>query len=44
MDLDEVEKERLLREINILKMLDHPNIVHLYEIYEDEKRYYLVTE
>jgi calcium-dependent protein kinase len=27
-----------------LKQLDHPNIVRLYEIFKDEKRYYLVTE
>lgn len=23
---------------------DHPNIVKMYEFFEDEKRYYLVTE
>jgi calcium-dependent protein kinase len=27
-----------------LKRLDHPNVIKLYEMYEDEKRYYLVTE
>ena len=31
-------------EINILKKLDHPNIIKLYEIFEDSNRYYLVTE
>lgn len=31
-------------EINILKKLDHPNILKLYEVFEDEKKYYLVTE
>lgn len=31
-------------EIEILKSLDHPNILKLYEFYEDEKRFYLVTE
>jgi calcium-dependent protein kinase len=30
--------------MNILKNLDHPNIVKLYELFEDEKNYYLVTE
>ena len=32
------------QEINILMKLDHPNIMKLYEVFEDEKRYYLVTE
>jgi calcium-dependent protein kinase len=31
-------------EIEILKKLDHPNIVRFYEFYSDDKSYYLVTE
>jgi calcium-dependent protein kinase len=31
--LAENEKERLLGEINILKQLDHPNILKLYEFF-----------
>jgi calcium-dependent protein kinase len=31
-------------EINILRTLDHPNIVKIYEYYEDNKRFYIVTE
>ncbi len=42
--INESEKERFLREISILKIMDHPNIVRLYETYADSKRYYLVTE
>jgi len=42
--IDESETERFLTEINILKIMDHPNIVKLYEVYQDKKRYYLVTE
>jgi calcium-dependent protein kinase len=38
------EQERLFSEMNILKNLDHPNIVKLYELFEDSKNYYLVTE
>jgi calcium-dependent protein kinase len=29
-------------EIAILKTLDHPHMVRLFEIYEDEQKYYLV--
>ena len=31
-------------EIQILRKLDHPNILKLYEVFTDDKRYYLVTE
>lgn len=34
----------LLNEINNIKELDHPNILKMYEFFEDEKRYYIVTE
>lgn len=36
--------DKFLAEVNILKQLDHPNIVKLYEFYEDEANFYLVTE
>lgn len=42
--LDSKEKDRFFGEIEILRTLDHPNIIRLYEIYQDEKRYYLITE
>jgi calcium-dependent protein kinase len=42
--LNEKEVDRILHEIEILKKLDHPNILKLYEFYEDTKRFYLVTE
>ena len=38
------EMKNFQDEIKILKQLDHPNILKLYEIYTDEKRYYIVTE
>ena len=34
----------LFNEINNLKDLDHPNIIKINEFFEDEKRYYIVTE
>ncbi len=42
--LEEEEKSKLLNEISILKQLNHPNILKLYEFFQDEKRYFLVTE
>ena len=42
--MDETEKVRLQYEIDILKNLTHTNIVRLYEIFEDKRYIYLVTE
>jgi len=42
--MDAEEQKMLFNEINILKSLDHPNIIKMFEFFEDEKRYYLVTE
>jgi calcium-dependent protein kinase len=42
--LDEKEMDMLKNEISILKDMDHPNIVKMYEFLEDEKRIYIVTE
>ena len=36
--------QRFLNEITALKALDHPNIIKLFEIYEDEDDVYLVQE
>uniref|UniRef100_A0A0X3PNT0 MAP/microtubule affinity-regulating kinase 3 n=1 Tax=Schistocephalus solidus TaxID=70667 RepID=A0A0X3PNT0_SCHSO len=37
-------RQKLLREVRIMKMLDHPNIVKLFEIISNEKVLYLVME
>ena len=31
-------------EIHILKQLDHPNILKIYEVYEDARSIHIVTE
>lgn len=43
-EMEDKEKIRLKFEIDILKNLDHPNILRLYEVFEDKKYIYLVTE
>ena len=42
--MDDMENERLHNEIEMLKVLDHPSILKIHEFYEDDKRYYFVTE
>ena len=39
---DPVTLKNISNEVEILKMLDHPNIVKLYEFYEDKKNLYLI--
>jgi len=44
---EEVSKEYVLslqNEIEILKKLDHPNIVKIYEFYQDKMNLYVITE
>ena len=36
--------ELLKRELEVLVSCDHPNIIKLYEIYEDEKYVHIVTD
>ena len=43
-NMDEAETATMLNEINILKGIDHPNIVKIYEYFEDAKRFYIVQE
>ena len=38
------DNEEIMREINILKNLDHPNVMKIYEFLEDDKNYYLIQE
>ena len=43
-NISKEEQVRLHYEIDILKNLDHPNILKLYEVFEDKNSLYLVTE
>ena len=44
LQLNQEERIRLKYEIDILKNLTHPNIVRLYEVYENKSTIFLVTE
>ena len=41
---DKDDYDRFLREIELLKKTDHPNIIKLYELYESKHSIYLVME
>ncbi len=41
---DKLYNSRLALEVEIMRTLDHPNIVKLYESFEDHKTVYLVLE
>lgn len=38
------ENESIMNEIEVLKEIDHPNIIKIIEYYESENSLYLVTE
>ena len=38
------EKMKMFSELNILKNLDHPNILKIFELYQDDTNYFLITE
>ena len=40
----EEDTESLHNELHILRGIDHPNILKLFEYFEDDKRYYIVTD
>ena len=41
---DELYRKKFRNEVEILRTLDHPNIIKLLELFEDDLNYYLVEE
>jgi len=42
--LIESNEDDVLNEINVLKKIDLPSIIKIFEFYVDDKNYYLITE
>ena len=42
--LDKVNLEKVYREVQVLKLLDHPHIIKLYQVMETKNLLYLVSE
>lgn len=38
------QQENFINEIKVLKQLDHPHILKLFEFYQDDKSYYIIIE
>lgn len=38
------ELKLIKNEISIMKVVDHPNIVKLFEFFEDDENFYIITE
>ena len=43
-DINEETKKIILKELKILSELDHPNIVKVYEAFEDEFKIYMIID
>ena len=43
-DCGEEEIEKLMKEVSILKLLDHQNILKIYEVYQNKSKIFIVTE
>lgn len=44
LSFEQIDSKFRLREIKVLRTLDHPNIMRCYELFEDRARYYIVME
>lgn len=43
-NMTEAGRSKILFEVEVLRSMDHPNILTVYEVFEDEKQFCIVTE
>ena len=43
-NLQERDQKRFIYEIELLRELDHPNIIKIFEFFQDKDKIYIVTE
>ena len=43
-EFQDEELKRFINEVEILKQLDHPNIIRVFEYFQDKDNFYIVTE
>lgn len=42
--IDKENQGKLFFEFKLLKNIDHPHIIRIYEVYNDNKNFYLIME
>jgi serine/threonine protein kinase len=42
--IDKKNQGKMFFEFQLLKNIDHPHIIRIYEVYNDQKNLYLITE
>ena len=42
--IDKKNQGKMFFEFHLLKNIDHPHIIRIYEVYNDQKNLYLITE
>ena len=42
--LQKEDSDRIIREMSILSKMDHSNVIKIYQIFEDEKNYFIIME
>lgn len=42
--INDSKEQEVLKEMNILTEIDHPNIIKVYDLLHDDENYFIITE